>query len=181
MSIDQMIDALIGREGGFSDHPSDPGKRTRWGVTETVARQHGYTGDMRLLPRDFAVNVYRKTYFAAPGFDKVYALSQRVAEEMFDTGVNMGVSIPGPWLQRSLNVLNRQQADYKDIAVDGAIGPATIAALRAYLNKRGTDGEKVLLRLLNSFQGVRYVEICEKREASEDFAHGWALNRLEIA
>lgn len=180
-SVDQLIDGLIGREGRYSNHPSDTGGETMWGVTATVARANGYTGRMIEMPRAAAGAIYRNEYFTKPGFDKVYALSQPIAEELFDTGVNMGVSIPGPWLQRILNVLNREQADYADIAVDGKIGPGTVNALRGYLNRRGADGEKVILRLLNCLQGVRYIEITEKRAANEAFTHGWALNRLEIA
>lgn len=175
-----MIDALIGKEGVYSDNPADPGGATKYGITERVARQHGYAGKMKDLPRPVAVNIYRKVYFTAPGFDKVYNLSQPISEEMFDTGVNMGTSIPAPWLQRCLNALNREQVDYKDIEVDGKIGPATIGALRAYLNKRGAGGEKVILRLLNGLQAVRYLEIVEKRPASEAFLYGWVSNRVEI-
>jgi lysozyme family protein len=180
-SIDQMIDAMIGREGGYSANPNDAGGPTIWGITEAVARRNGYTGLMRDLRRDTAVSIYRKEYFIEPGFDKVYEVSQPISEEMFDTGVNMGTSLPGPWLQRILNALNREQADYADIAVDGQIGAGTITALRAYLNHRGSDGEKVILRLLNCMQGVRYLEITEKRSANETFLHGWILNRVEAA
>lgn len=181
MSIDQMIESLIGREGRYSNNADDAGGETMWGVTKAVAREHGYVGDMKVMPRAVAGNIYRKKYFTEPKFDRVYALSQRIAEEMFDTGVNMGVSHPAPWLQRILNALNRKQGDYPDIEVDGDIGPATIASLRALLNKRGADGEKAVLRLLNCLQGVRYLDITETREANETFLFGWVMNRLEIA
>lgn len=180
-SIEQMIDGLIGREGSYANHASDKGGETMWGITAAVARKCGYQGRMIDMPRAVAATIYRKQYFIDPGYDKVYALSQRIAEELFDTGVNMGTSLPGPWLQRVLNVLNRQGADYADIAVDGQIGPGTVGALRSYLNKRGADGEKIILRLLNCLQGARYIEITEAREKNEDFANGWALNRLELA
>jgi lysozyme family protein len=180
-SVDQMIDELIGREGRYSNNPADKGGETMWGITEATARANGYTGPMRDMPRATAVAIYRAEYFAKPGFDKVYSLSQPIAEEMFDTGVNMGVSLPGPWLQRILNALNREQADYPDIVVDGKIGAGTMGALRAYLSKRGADGEKVILRLLNCLQGARYLDITEKRAANEAFLHGWILNRVEAA
>jgi lysozyme family protein len=51
ISIEQLIDEVIGREGGYSNHPADRGGATRWGVTEAVARAHGYRGDMRSFPR----------------------------------------------------------------------------------------------------------------------------------
>jgi lysozyme family protein len=53
--IDQLIDELIAREGDFVDHPADIGGPTRWGITQAVARRHGYTGEMHALPRHMAV------------------------------------------------------------------------------------------------------------------------------
>ena len=49
--IDRLIDEVISLEGGYSDHPADRGGPTRWGVTEAVARAHGYAGSMRHFPR----------------------------------------------------------------------------------------------------------------------------------
>lgn len=180
-SVYQMIEELIGREGRYSNNPNDAGGPTMWGITESVARRHGYKGLMRDLPRPLAVHIYRQEYFVDPGFEKVYALSQPIAEEMFDTGVNMGTALPGPWLQRLLNALNNHGKHYPDIGVDGRIGPATLAALRDFLNRRGAEGEKVLLKGLNCQQGVRYLDITEKREQNEDFYFGWLLNRVEVA
>lgn len=180
-SIEQMIDDLIGREGRYTNNPNDAGGATMWGITEKVARANGYLGRMQDMPRATAAAIYRSEYFTAPGFDKVYGVSQRIAEEMFDTGVNQGVGLPGPWLQRILNALNRGGRDYPDIGVDGRIGPATIGALRAFLNCRGTEGEAVILRALNCQQGVRYLDITEARSVNEDFYYGWLLNRVEIA
>ena len=51
MNVDSLIDEVIGREGGYSNRPADRGGATRWGVTEKVARSHGYRGDMRTFPR----------------------------------------------------------------------------------------------------------------------------------
>lgn len=180
-SVEQLIEELIGREGRYSNNPNDAGGETMWGITVAVARRHGYAGPMKELPRAMAVQVYRAEYFVAPGFERVYALSQPIAEEMFDTGVNMGASLPGPWLQRILNALNNQGKDYAEIGVDGKIGPATIAALRSFLNRRGVAGETVILRALNCLQGVRYLDITEKRQQNEDFYFGWLLNRVEAA
>lgn len=178
MTVDAMIETLVGKEGGYSNHPSDTGGETMWGITVAVARANGYTGPMRSMPRDTAKDIYRRKYFVLTGFDRVAEQSAAVAEELFDTGVNMGPSVAATFLQRLLNGLNRQGKDYADIGVDGDVGPATLRALKAYLAKRGKDGEKVLLKGLNALQGTRYIALAEGRSANEDFLHGWLLNRL---
>src|SRR5687768_3546522 len=86
----QAIDELIGSEGGYVNHPADRGGPTRFGITEAVARSHGYGGDMRSLPRADAVTIYRRLYWLRPGFDRVAERAPKVAAELFDTAVNMG-------------------------------------------------------------------------------------------
>jgi lysozyme family protein len=178
MDVDKLIDEVIGREGGFSDHPADRGGATRWGVTEAVAREHGWRGDMRHYPRTEAVAVYRRLYWLRPGFDRIAEHAPAIAEEMFDTGVNMGPAVAVGFLQRALNALNRGASDYPDIAVDRRIGPATVAALQRYLARRGRGGEMVLLKAIEALQGERYVRLAEERPANEAFLYGWLANRL---
>lgn len=180
MSITTIIDAVVDREGGYVNNPNDKGGETCFGITETVARQCGYAGEMKALPREFAASVYMRQYVILPGFDKVLGVSERIADEMIDTGVNMGTSLPGPWLQRILNALNQQARTFPDLLVDGNLGPATISALRTVLAQRGKDGETIIMRALNCQQGARYLEITEKRQASETFFAGWMLNRVEV-
>lgn len=176
----RIIDDIIEREGDYSDHPADKGGPTRWGITERTARAHGYTGDMRAFPRSHAVKIYTRDYIEGPGFDKVLTESTRIGEEMIDTGVNMGVSVPGPWLQRVLNALNQPMHSFEPLVVDGKIGPATIGALRKVIERRGRDGEVVIVRALNCLQGVRYLEITEKRPANRAFYYGWMHNRVSV-
>jgi lysozyme family protein len=172
-----MLDTLIGKEGAYSNHPSDRGGETMWGITIAVARANGYAGPMRNMTRDQAKAIYRKKYWEAPGFDEVAKRSEAVAEELFDTGVNMGPSIPSGFLQRLLNGLNRQGKDYADIKVDNDVGPATLRALDALYAKRGKQASTVLVKGLNALQGERYVSLAEGRSANEDFLYGWLLNR----
>ena len=178
MSINSMLESLVGREGGYVNHPADRGGPTNWGITENVARAFGYKGDMRSLSRSVALEIYRSRYWEAPKFDAVGAYSMAVAEEMFDTGVNMGPSIAAKFLQRALNVLNLQGKTYPDISADGTIGNMTLAALGAFMKSRGKDGEKVLMRMLNAQQSVRYMEIAEKNGSQEAFQFGWQLHRV---
>jgi lysozyme family protein len=178
MDVTRMIDEVIGREGGYSNHPADRGGATRWGVTEAVARAHGYRGDMRHYPRDEAVAVYRRLYWIRPGFDRIAALSPAVAAELFDTGVNMGPEVAAGFLQRALNALNRNEKDYADIAVDRRVGDRTVAALAGYLKTRGKVGEAVLLKALDALQGERYMRLAEQRPANEAFLYGWLAGRV---
>jgi lysozyme family protein len=81
------------------------------------------------------------------------------------------------FLQRALNVLNRQQVAFADIAVDGAFGPATEAALASFLRQRGAQGATVLRGLIIAQQAARYIEIAEHDPTQEEFEFGWQLNR----
>lgn len=181
MSVDALIEAVIGREGGYSNHPADRGGPTNWGITEQVARAYGYKGAMQSLPRGTAVEIYRRRYWTGPGFDKVAATFPRLAEELFDTGINMGPAVAVTFLQRALNVLNRQAADYPDIGADGQIGPMTITALKGYAVRRGgagSLGETVLMRACDGLQAARYIELAERNASQEAFVFGWLANRV---
>ena len=178
MNIAQYLEALIAREGGYVNHAHDRGGPTRYGITEQVARAYGYTGPMQDLPKDLARDIYHERYWTAPKFHLVNERSPAVAEELLDTGVNMGPMVASRFLQRSLNVLNRGGAAWPDIAVDGAIGRMTLFALDQYLAQRGPAGEGVLLKALNALQAVRYVEIAEANPSQESFVYGWLRERV---
>ena len=175
----QIIHELIGVEGGYTNNPNDSGGPTIWGITEQVARAFGYTGDMQAMPQDTAVNIYVQRYWVQPRFDQVFNVSPTIAIELFDSGVNLGTSTSSKWLQRALNVLNKGATSYPDMTVDGSIGAMTISSLSTFLQARGKDGETVLLRMLNSQQGMRYIEIAEANPKNETFEFGWFLNRVQ--
>lgn len=180
MSIDNIIEGIITAEGGYSNDKADLGGETMYGITVTTAKANGYYGAMKDMPRSLAKQIYLNQYWLVPKFDQVERLSPSVAAELCDTGVNCGVSFAQGILQQALNLLNRQEADYKDVAEDKNIGPGTLAALAAYLLKRGKDGEIVLVRTLNIMQGARYIEITKTRPANETFFFGWILNRVGV-
>lgn len=178
MDVDALIDAVIAREGGYAADPADRGGATCWGITEAVARQQGYQGAMRALPRKVAVAIYRRLYWLRPGFDRVAERAPALASELFDTGVNMGPAVAAGFLQRALNALNRGARDYRDVAVDGVIGTKTLAALDQFLACRGVAGEAVLVRAVDALQGARYIDLAEARPADEAFVYGWLANRV---
>jgi lysozyme family protein len=179
MAIEDLIEELIEREGGYVNHPADRGGPTRFGITEPVARAHGYAGAMAEFPRYEAEAVYRRIYWLRPRFDQVAIRAPRIAAELFDTGANMGPAVAAKFLQRALTALNRNAKDYPDLVPDGRVGPATIAALDAFLEARGQrGGETILLRALEALQGERYLRLAEKRPANEAFLYGWLANRI---
>ncbi len=177
--IDQLIVAVIEREGGYVDHPADRGGATRYGITQAVARAHGYGGAMRELPRGEAEAIYRLLFWNRPCFDRVAIRSPRLAAELFDSGANMGPAVAATCMQRALTALNRSGRDYPDLVPDGRIGEGTLAALDAFLRVRGkSSAETVLLRALEALQGERYLRLAERRPANEAFLYGWLANRI---
>lgn len=181
-TVSRIIRDLIDREGDYVNHPSDKGGATRWGVTEAVARQNGYHGDMRDLPRELAEQIYLRRYWRDPGFDRVAVRSPAVAEELLDAGVLSGPSRAAHWLQTALNRLNLQGRLYPDMREDSQIGPTTLAALDAYLHhRRDQDAERVLLCALNCLQGHFFIiTAVDHRERNEDFLFGWLAHRVAL-
>jgi lysozyme family protein len=177
-NIDELIEEVIEREGGYVNHPADRGGATNWGITEAVARRQGYVGEMRALPRSDAAAIYRRLYWHKPQFDAIANRAPKLAAEMFDTGINMGTGTAAGFLQRALNAVNREGRDYPDLKVDRSVGSATLAALDAFLKKRGKAAESVLLKAVEALQGAHYLNIAEARPSQEAFVYGWLANRI---
>jgi lysozyme family protein len=178
-AIAAIVLAVVGVEGGFVDHPSDPGGATNHGVTEAVARQHGYTGPMRALPLDTAIAIYGADYVVKPGFDRVIERSVALGQETVDQGVNFGPRRPSCYLQRSLNALNRRERDYADLAVDCRVGPATAAAYDALAHRRGPRAAcELLLKLMDAQQAAEYLRLAGENGRLEEFVPGWIDKRV---
>jgi len=118
MDFQTALKEVLKHEGGYIDHPHDPGGETNFGITVAVARENGYLGDMRIIPMSAVEEIYKRKYW-----DKMQAESMpghaRVA--LLDYAVNSGPSAATKALQRVCGV-----------ADDGVIGPKTIAAAQAY-------------------------------------------------
>lgn len=168
---------LIGIEGGYADVKNDAGGKTKYGITEKLARRYGYVGDMKDLDEPTALKIAKAEFWDPLRLDSVAGRSWQIANEIFDSAYNMGAPRVAPWLQRALNALNRQQADYPDVPVDGVYGDKTLAALEQFLFKRGYRGELVLLGLLNALQTTFYLSLAEAKATQEDFLFGWVLHR----
>lgn len=167
---------LLGVEGRYSNHPDDRGGETMWGVTKKVARDFGYYGPMRELPVEIARMIYRKRYWDRMWLDEVGFMYPKVAKELFDTGVNTGHRAAIRFLQRCLNVLDK---DHRPALVtDGRMGKNTLGELRRYHHRRGSRGQRVLVRGLDALQGARYIELAEADADQESFVFGWIDQRV---
>lgn len=176
--LEKALQRTLGVEGSDSNDPADHGGSTRYGVTEAVARAFGYAGAMAALPWSTAVAIYKANYWDKLSLDSVAMVSEAVALEVFDTAINCGVGTEGMFLQRALNALNNGGSAYPDLAVDGAVGSATVKVLAAFLSKRGAEGERVLLATLNGLQLAHYIAIVEKDPSQKKWFYGWVLNRV---
>lgn len=152
MNFTTAFEKLLGHEGGYSDHKDDPGGKTRYGVTEAVAREVGYRGNMRELPLDLAQRIYKDRYWDAVQAEHLPA---DIRYAVFDAAVNSGVAQAAKWLQRACGV--------KD---DGVIGPQTIRAANA-LHPEGLKRKMLAQRL-------RFMATLANWPA---FGRGWA-NRI---
>ncbi|MGI6656707.1 MAG: glycoside hydrolase family 108 protein [Desulfobulbus sp.] len=181
-NIRQIIDQIIKIEGDgkYTNDPADSGGPTRWGITEKTARAHGYRDDMRLLPRQVAVDIYEKKYWRGPGFDLVNQIFFELAYQLAQFGVVAGPKTASLQLQRCLNVLNDNEQDYPDLKVDGVIGKKTLAALQAFLAKRGHEGRQVLLGMIVAFQSVYFTNLAERRPKDEKYIYGWQRVRAAM-
>lgn len=104
--------------GTLTDHPSDTGGKTRWGITEDVARANGFNGKMEDLTIGMAMTIAQKSYWNAVKAD---ALPAPIRYAVFDGAFNSGVGQSIKWLQRASGV--------KD---DGRIGIQTLAAVHRH-------------------------------------------------
>lgn len=110
-AITELIHRLVKREGGYVDHPRDPGGRTKYGIS-----QRSYPDeDIRNLTLARASDIYRRDFVEKYGISKLG--SDRTAELVLDWVVHSG-TLAIRTLQRRL-----------DVTVDGIIGPQTIARL----------------------------------------------------
>jgi len=150
MSIfDSLFDRLMDHEGGYVNHPNDPGGETMWGVTKRVAQAHGYYGNMRNLPKETAQRIADKSYWQAVHGDQ---LPRAVAWQVVDAAYNHGNRQAVKFLQRAIGASD-----------DGLIGPRTLAAVKAM------EQNDILLR----FNAER-LEFYTNLRTWQTFGKGWS-------
>lgn len=169
-----MIASVIAVEGGYVNHPADPGGETNMGITKQVAVANGYVGPMRTLPRGVAESIYYDRYLVAPGYAALISIDAAVTEELFDTSVNMGASRPSTWFQRSTNALCGTT-----LTIDGRLGPGSIAAYQSCQAKLGAAPLCVAtLGILDAWQSGEYARLIGANPKLQVFQKGWIANRI---
>lgn len=160
---------LLGLEGGYQNHPSDSGNYNSLGQLAGTNRGiaaptlEGWLGhpplasEMKNLSESTAREIYFARYWKPIRGGEIKW--QPVAEIFFDAAAQYGVGGASKMMQRVLNV-----------AIDGQVGPVTIAAINA------ANPQK----LFNDFKqarAARYQEIVDNDPDKGAFLDGW-LNRL---
>jgi lysozyme family protein len=143
--FDRAFELVVGHEGGYVNHPKDPGGETKFGITKRTYP----SVNIKALTLDDAKAIYKRDFW-----DKVRGddLPWPVSFNAFDGAVNSGVSQSAKWLQRSVGA-----------AEDGKIGPITIGAVKA------ADADIVAAR----FNGHR-LKFMTDLSTWATFGKGWA-------
>jgi len=145
MSFDKAFDRIIGHEGGYVNHPNDPGGETKFGISK-----RSYPDvDIANLTVEQARAIYRRDYWDRAKADE-YDFA--IGFQLFDTAVNSGIGTAIRFLQRAVGV-----------ADDGNVGPITVAKIKAM---SVTD-------VLARFNAER-LEFMTKLSTWDTFGRGWA-------
>jgi type VI secretion system secreted protein VgrG len=155
---------VLAHEGGWADDPADPGGATNYGITLKTARRYGIADKaaLRAITKERVAEIYEAGYWRFGDIN-----DQRVATKLFDMAVNMGMEAAVKVLQRGLWAMDA------DVIIDGALGPATLAAS----NMADPDD---LLGWLCSLSAQHYGDIVARRPASAKFLKGWLRRAAEV-
>lgn len=178
---------VMGNEGGYANDPDDRGGETYKGISKNnfpnwkgwplINLHKIHPGFSQNLEADnglqaLVLEFYKSNFWDALSLDNIN--DQRVATELYDTGVNMGTGIAAMFLQQSLNLNNNNGKDYADISEDRKIGPNTLKCCNEH--KRPNE----VFKTLNILQGSRYIDIIRNNPKQEKFWRSW-LSRVTTA
>ena len=155
---ESSLEKILHHEGGYVNHPKDPGGETNLGVTKRVYEEHGGTKDMKDLTVEDVAPIYKKGYWdKMKGDDLPGGLDLCV----FDFGVNAGPGRSAKYLQTMIGTV-----------ADGGIGPNTLKAVEAYVSEHGID------KSIENFQEARQ-GYYEKLSTFDTFGKGWTRRVTE--
>jgi len=151
-NYDKCLETILHHEGGYVNHPKDPGGETNLGVTKRVYQEHGGTKDMKDLLVEDVAPIYKKGYWdKIKGDDLPGGLDLCV----FDFGVNAGPGRAAKFLQQMIGT-----------TVDGGIGPNTLAKVEVYVRENGEH------ETVKKYQEMRQ-KYYEQLSTFATFGRGW--------
>ena len=121
----KCLETILHHEGGYVNHPKDPGGETNLGVTKRVYEDWGGTKDMKDLTVEDVAPIYKKNYWDRVKGDHLPAGLDLC---VFDFGVNAGTGRAAKYLQKMIGT-----------TPDGGIGPATLQKLKEYVDDQGVE------------------------------------------
>ncbi len=151
-NYDKCLETILHHEGGYVNHPKDPGGETNLGVTKRVYEEWGGTKDMKDLLVEDVAPIYKKNYWDKLKGDN---LPSGLDLCVFDFGVNAGPGRAAKYLQSMIGT-----------TPDGGIGPMTLKALDIYTGANG------LVETIEEYQKRRQ-EYYEKLSTFATFGRGW--------
>ena len=160
--LEKCLDYIFQVEGGYSNHPNDEGGPTRYGIIQSEARKHGYTGNMKEFPKDKAKEIYTKDYYYKNQIDKI--ADDRVALSVFDWAVNSGGA-----KKEIQKMLNKEYGF--NLETDGVIGEKTLSALNSV-------NPESLIKNISTTQRNYYDYLVKKNPKNKSFQKGWH-NRVD--
>ena len=155
MVFKEIVDNVIEREGGYVDHPKDPGGETKYGIAK---RSHPKE-DIKNLTKERAEEIYYDDYWVP---SKAPFLPHSIQETFFDMVVNMGQ-------RRAVKILQKACNSKKcGLKVDGRIGKLTIAATK-----------KIDASRLKVFRILYYADLIKRKPSLKAFIVGWIRRAME--
>lgn len=149
---------ILEHEGGYVNHPSDPGGETKYGITKA-----SYPNlDIKNLTVEDAKEIYYRDYFPKVKGEELLKISPGLALMVADMAFNAGPGRAAKILQQAVNKL----AGSKVLTVDGGIGPKTLAEVQGIVDKEG-DGN-----ILLAYREVRQ-QFYEGLKTFSVFGKGW--------
>ena len=143
---------ILHHEGGYVNHPRDPGGETNLGVTKRVYEEWGGTKDMRDLTQEDVAPIYEKNYWGRAKGDH---LPSGLDLAVFDWAVNSGVGRAAKKLQTMIGT-----------EADGGIGPNTLRTLDEYIEHHGIE------ETLRNYKAIRQ-KFYESLSTFDTFGKGW--------
>lgn len=151
-NYDKCLGLILHHEGGYVNHPKDPGGETNLGVTKRVYEEWGGTKEMVDLTVEDVEPIYEKKYWSRVKADD---LPNGLDLCVFDFAVNAGPGRAAKYLQSMIGT-----------TVDGGIGPNTLRAVGNYVEEVG------LQTAIENYQANRQ-RYYEKLNTFETFGRGW--------